>query len=91
MFPSWLIQVLVPDVARMLAQSCLCTVLAGANILHQTSFTSDTINDPLGLAIELPLDLDNNPSSSGFHHPHFQDKKAHGTASALLITFVHSI
>ena len=91
MLPSWLTQDLVPDITCMLADSSLSAVFACANILHQTFFTSDTINDPLGLAIELPLDLDNNPSSSGFHHPHFKNKTAHRTSSALLVTSMHSI
>ena len=75
----------------MLAESCLSPVFARANILHQTFSTSDTINDPLGLTIELSLDLDNNPSGSGFHHSYFKDKKAHRTSSAILVAFKHSI
>ena len=75
----------------MLAQSGLCSVFAGAHILHHAFLTSDAVNNSLGLAIKFTLNVCDNPSGSGFHHSHFQDKEAHWTASYLFVAFVHSI
>ena len=91
MFAYWLAQVLVPDVASMLAKPSLSTVFAGPYILHHAPLASDAIDDPLCLTIELSLDVNNDPSGSGFHHSNFQDKKTHWTASSILVAFMHSI
>ena len=82
---------LVLDVSYVLTKPVLCRVFAGAHILHHALFTSDAINDSLCLAVQLSLDVYNNPSGSGFHHSHFQDKSTHWTASSFLVTSVHSI
>ena len=91
MLPSWLTQDLVPDVSSVLAKSMLCSVFASPNILYHTFLASNTIYYPLGLTIELPIDLNNHSSSSGFHHLHFKNKTAHRTASPLLVAPMHSI
>ena len=74
----------VLDVTYVLAKSMLCLVFAGAHILHHAFLTGDAINNPLCLAVQFSLDVYNNPSSSGFHHSHLQDKTHIGQPLPLL-------
>ena len=75
----------------MLAQTSLAAGFRGPDVLHEAPAAGDAVDNPGGLAIQFPLDLNDSISSSCLHHSGLDHKITDRASSRLFVTFVHSI